>query len=118
MTTQTVTVDGEIIALDVEGYLVSLADWSPSVAAALAASEGRELTPDHWEVIDLMRAFYQRYEAVPAMRPLVKAMRQSLGEDKASSLYLMRLFPGSDSRETPAKIVARLAGLPKPTNCL
>ncbi|WP_106420169.1 TusE/DsrC/DsvC family sulfur relay protein [Salinicola tamaricis] len=110
---RTITVEGREIALDPEGYLVSLADWTPAVAEALASEEGRTLSAAHWEVLTLLRDFYQRYEAAPAMRPLVKAVRQALGEEKGSSIYLMRLFP-----ESPAKVGARLAGLPKPTNCL
>ena len=106
-------VDGKPIALDPEGYLINLSTWSPSLAEALAAEEGRELTEEHWEVIGVIRRFYDRYEASPAMRPLVKAVAQELGSEKGRSLHLMRLFPDS-----PAKVVARLAGLPKPANCL
>lgn len=101
------------IALDPEGYLVNLDDWSPGVAKTLAEEEGRALTDEHWEVIDVLRDFYARYETAPAMRPLVKAVGQALGTDKGKSLHLMTLFP-----ESPAKVAARLAGLPKPTNCL
>ncbi|WP_420853070.1 TusE/DsrC/DsvC family sulfur relay protein [Salinicola corii] len=113
MTARTLMVDGHPVALDPEGYLVSLDDWSERVAEALAADEGRELTPDHWEVIWVLRDFYRRFETAPAMRPLVKAVKQALGEEKGNSIHLMRLFPDS-----PAKVGARLAGLPKPTNCL
>lgn len=108
-----IQVEGRDIGLDPEGYLVNLTDWTPAVAEALAAEEGRELTPEHWEVIDVLRDFYARYEMAPAMRPLVKAVGQALGPDKGRSLHLMKLFPDS-----PAKVAARLAGLPKPTNCL
>ncbi|MFC3285262.1 TusE/DsrC/DsvC family sulfur relay protein [Litchfieldella rifensis] len=101
------------IALDPEGYLVDLDDWSPEVAQALAAEEGRELTDEHWEVITVLRDFYAHFETAPAMRPLVKAVGQALGPDKGKSLHLLRLFPDS-----PAKVGARLAGLPKPANCL
>ncbi len=101
------------IALDPEGYLVELSDWTPAVAEALAAEEGRELGEEHWEVIEVIRDFYARYEASPAMRPLVKAVGLALGPEKGRSLHLMRLFPDS-----PAKVTARLAGLPKPANCL
>jgi tRNA 2-thiouridine synthesizing protein E len=83
------------------------------VAEHLAAQEGLELTEAHWEVLHLLRDFYARYAHSPAMRPLVKAVKQSLGDDKGRSIYLMQLFPGS-----PAKLAARLAGLPKPDNCL
>lgn len=98
---------------DKEGYLVNLEDWSPSVAEATATLDGIILTPAHWAIIDLVRAFYQRTDTSPAMRPLVKLVRESLGAECGNSIYLMQLFPGS-----PAKRIARLAGLPRPTNCL
>lgn len=107
------SVAGQRVALDPEGYLVDLDQWSPEVAQALADEENLRLEPAHWEVIEVLWDFYQRFEQAPAMRPLVKAVGMSLGKDKASSIYLMKLFPGS-----PAKIGARLAGLPKPANCL
>jgi len=47
------------------------------------------------------------------MRPLVKLVKEKLGEDCGSSVYLMGLFGGS-----PAKTAAKIAGLPRPTNCL
>lgn len=106
-------VEGRAVALDPEGYLIDLGAWSPAVAEALAAEEGRELSAQHWEVIEVLRDFYARFESSPAMRPLVKAVAQALGGDKGNSLYLMRLFP-----ESPPKVAARLAGLPKPANCL
>ena len=101
------------VALDPEGYLVKLEEWSPAVADALAGEEGITLSEEHWEVIDVLRDFYRRYELAPAMRPLVKAVGRALGEEKGRSIHLMRLFPGS-----PAKLAARIAGLPKPTHCL
>lgn len=106
-------IDERQIALDPEGYLIELSEWTPSVAEALAAEEGRSLTAEHWEIIEVIRDFYSRYEAAPAMRALVKAVGQALGPDKGRSLHLMKLFPDS-----PAKVAARLAGLPKPANCL
>ncbi|MFG6666589.1 TusE/DsrC/DsvC family sulfur relay protein [Halomonas sp. HNIBRBA4712] len=101
------------IKLDPEGYLVNQNDWNSDVATSLAAEEGIKLEAAHWEIIEVVRDFYARFEMAPAMRPLVKATRQALGEEKGSSIYLMSLFP-----ESPARRVARLAGLPKPTNCL
>ncbi|WP_275287675.1 TusE/DsrC/DsvC family sulfur relay protein [Halomonas elongata] len=101
------------IALDPEGYLVDLGQWTPDVARALADEEGIALGEAHWEVIEVLRDFHERYEMAPAMRPLVKAVGRALGPDKGRSIHLMRLFPGS-----PAKVAARLAGLPKPSHCL
>lgn len=101
------------IEFDDEGYLRSLQDWTPSVAEQIAQQEGIELTPAHWELIEVIREFYQLFEHSPAMRPLVKAVTLKLGSDKGKSIYLMKLFPGS-----PAKLLAKIAGLPKPDNCL
>jgi tRNA 2-thiouridine synthesizing protein E len=106
-------VDQDQYALDPEGYLVNMNEWSPEVAKALADEEGITLTAAHWEILQVLRDFYARYEMAPAMRPLVKAVARALGPEKGRSIHLMRLFPGS-----PAKVAARLAGLPKPTHCL
>ncbi|MCE0732079.1 TusE/DsrC/DsvC family sulfur relay protein [Halomonas sp. G15] len=107
------SLSGKDIPLDPEGFLVNMGDWSPEVAERLAEEEGIVLSKEHWEVLRVLREFYARFEQAPAMRPLVKAVGQALGPDKGRSMHLMKLFPGS-----PAKVGARLAGLPKPTNCL
>lgn len=109
----TLEVNGHLIELDQEGFLVNLADWSDAVAVALAKHEGLVLDDAHFEVIHALRRFYAEYQLSPAMRPLVKYIGQQLGKDKASSLYLLSLFPDS-----PAKLASKLAGLPKPDNCL
>ncbi|MDD2061088.1 TusE/DsrC/DsvC family sulfur relay protein [Pseudomonas sp. GD03860] len=109
----TLTVGTRTIALDKDGYLVELGDWSDEVAQALAEHEQLELTPEHWEVLTLLRAFYQEFELSPATRPLIKYTALKLGPEKGNSLHLNRLFKG-----TPAKLAAKLAGLPKPTNCI
>lgn len=102
-----------IPATDAEGFLCNLEDWNHSVAEYLAQQEGIDLSPAHWEIIELIRHFYMEFDLSPAMRPLVKYVALKLGSDKGKSIYLMQLFPPS-----PAKIAAKLAGLPKPANCL
>lgn len=99
--------------LDKEGFLIDLNDWSEEVANYLAEQEGIALNSTHWEIIYLLREFYQEFQVSPAMRPLVKAVSKKLGPEKGKSIYLMQLFPGS-----PAKLIAKFAGLPKPANCL
>jgi len=106
-------IEGRRIALDQDGYLVELADWSPAAADALAASEELQLSAEHWEILELLRAFYAEFQLSPATRPLIKYVALKLGPEKGNSLHLNRLFKG-----TPAKLAAKLAGLPKPTNCL
>ena len=107
------TVGTRTIELDKDGFLVDLGDWSAEVASALAAAEEIELSPEHWEVLELLRSFYQEFQLSTATRPLIKYTALKLGSDKGNSLHLNRLFKG-----TPAKLAAKLAGLPKPTNCL
>lgn len=106
-------VDQQTIPLDKEGFLKDLNQWSPAVAEQLAKNEGITLSQDHWEIISLLQQFYREFELSPAMRPLVKYVGRQLGSDKGKSIYLLSLFPGS-----PAKFAAKIAGLPKPDNCL
>ncbi|MFB4390345.1 MULTISPECIES: TusE/DsrC/DsvC family sulfur relay protein [unclassified Pseudomonas] len=101
------------VALDKDGFLVDLQDWSHPVAEALAQRESIALTADHWEVLELLRQFYAEYQLSPATRPLIKYAALKLGPQKGNSPHLNRLFNG-----TPAKLAAKLAGLPKPTNCI
>lgn len=98
---------------DAEGYLENLEDWNPDVARQIAEQEGIALTSAHWEIISLIRQYYAEFDLSPAMRPLVKYATLKLGADKGKSVYLLSLFPGS-----PPKLAAKIAGLPRPANCL
>ena len=97
-----------------EGFLENANAWTQQVAEAIANEDGVALNEKHWEIIEFLRDFYAEYEVSPASNRLfVKAVKEALGEDKGNSIYLMQLFPG-----TPAKTACRIAGLPRPTNCL
>ena len=113
-----ISVAGQNLALDPEGYLVNLDQWSPEVAQALAEDEALELRDEHWELIELIRQFYAEFDHSPAMRPLVKYISLHLGKDKGRSIYLMQQLPTNDKTGSPPKRLARIAGLPKPDNCL
>ena len=108
-----IAVNDKIIALDKEGFLKNLRDWNKDVATEIAAKENIVLTTEHWEIIQLLRDFYQEFQISPSMRALAKRTEQLLGKDKGRSIYLLQLFP-----ESPAKIASKIAGLPKPPNCL
>ena len=71
-----VSIRNKTLALDKDGYLANLDDWSVSVAEELARQEGLVLTPEHWEIIDLMREFHQRRGLSPVMRILVKLVEK------------------------------------------
>ncbi|RYY03068.1 MAG: TusE/DsrC/DsvC family sulfur relay protein [Gammaproteobacteria bacterium] len=105
--------DEKTIDLDKEGFLVNLNDWNEKVAEFIAEKDQINLTKAHWEVIYLVREFYQTFQISPSMRALVKRTEQVLGKEKGKSIYLLQLFPTS-----PAKFVSKIAGLPRPSNCL
>tara|TARA_B100000676_G_scaffold139795_1_gene138385 strand:- start:1478 stop:1789 length:312 start_codon:yes stop_codon:yes gene_type:complete len=97
---------------DKEGFLKSLDDWNEDVADALAQAEGIDLTPEHWEIIHVARDFHREFALSPAMRILVRRVRDTVGAEKGRSIHLLRLFP-----DRPARKISKIAGLPKPTNC-
>ena len=84
---------------DKDGFLVDLSIWSPELAQSLAQNEGLELGAEHWEVIHLLRDFYQEFELSPAMRPLIKYVKIHLGAEKAvvsiCSDYFLAAQPNS-----------------------
>ncbi len=99
--------------LDKEGFLRNLEQWNEEVAEVLARNEGIKLNSEHWEILHLLREFYSRYQLAPATRALSNYVKKELEPEKGRSAYLMRLFGGS-----AAKNAAKIAGLPKPDNCL
>ena len=106
--------DNELADLcDENGFLSDTGNWSDDIAQAFAAQEGISLTGAHWEVLSLLRDYFAAFGDSPANRALVNFTKQQLGPKKGKSLYLMGLFPGS-----PARVGSRIAGLPKPKNCL
>jgi len=98
---------------DKEGFLIQQDAWNHEMAFDIAKAEGIKLSEAHLEIINTLRDFYNKHEIAPANRPFVKLIKNEFGPEKGNSIYLMTLFP-----ESPAKIAAKIAGLPKPANCL
>ncbi|CAA6604601.1 MAG: TusE/DsrC/DsvC family sulfur relay protein [Alphaproteobacteria bacterium] len=107
------TADGKTVEADEEGYLVNINEWSEGLAGEIAKAEQINMTPEHWEVVNFLREYYNEYQIAPAIRVLTKAITKKLGADKASNKYLYELFPYG-----PAKQACKIAGLPKPTGCV
>ncbi|MCE1238027.1 MAG: TusE/DsrC/DsvC family sulfur relay protein [Hyphomicrobiales bacterium] len=105
--------NGMDIASDEEGYLTDLSLWNPDLALLIAKDEKIEMSPEHWEVVNFLREYYDEYQIAPAIRVLTKALKKKLGEEKSSNKYLYELFPYG-----PAKQACKIAGLPKPTGCV
>ena len=108
-----IELNGKTLDTDEEGYLATLADWSPEIAEHMATLDECDLSDYHWEVINFLREYYEEYQIAPAVRVLTKAIGKRLGKDKGNSKYLYQLYPYG-----PAKQACKYAGLPKPTGCV
>ncbi len=95
------------VARTPEGFLEKVEDWDKALAAELAAESGiPALTERHWMVIDYMRHTFLSKGDAPTIRTLGKESGVNIKE-----LYL--LFP-----KGPAKLAAKIAGIPKPHGCI
>jgi TusE/DsrC/DsvC family sulfur relay protein len=103
----TTTLAATDVELDEEGFFVHPEQWTDAMAPELALREGiGELTEAHWQVIRFMRAEYFAKGTGPTVRALGKTSGVSIKE-------LYQLFP-----KGPAKVAARIAGIPKPRGCI
>jgi TusE/DsrC/DsvC family sulfur relay protein len=95
------------VEVDAEGFMTRPEQWNESIAAAIAAEHGiDELTERHWLVVRFMRDRYLATGAAPSIRALGKESGVPVKE-------LYALFP-----KGPAKLAARIGGIPKPKGCI
>lgn len=104
---------GKQVEVDEDGYMVDLDAWNKDIALTMAKADGLDLTDAHWEIINFLRDYYQKYQIAPMIKILVKEIGKTMGADKGNTKYLYELFP-----DGPAKQACRYAGLPKPTGCV
>ena len=86
-------VANRVLLTDMLGYLCDPAEWDEEVAAAVAEREGIALGAHPWVLIWMVRDYFERNQAVPEVRVLLKAMRTALGDQYATRRYLHDLFP-------------------------
>jgi tRNA 2-thiouridine synthesizing protein E len=95
------------IERDAEGFLVHPDQWTEAIADEIARENGiDELTDRHWQVANFMRRPYLENGTAPSIRTLGKASGVPIKE-------LYQLFP-----KGPAKLAAKIAGIPKPRGCI
>jgi len=104
---------GKQYEVDEDGYLMNLDDWSKELAESIAKTEDVVMTEAHWEVVNFLRDYYQKYQIAPMIKILVKELGKTMGPSKGNTKYLYELYPGG-----PAKQACKIAGLPKPTGCV
>jgi TusE/DsrC/DsvC family sulfur relay protein len=103
----TMTLAGTPVELDAEGFLVDAGQWNEQIAEEIAAGNGIEQLADrHWQVINFMRKSYLETGSAPSIRSLGKTSGVPIKE-------LYELFP-----KGPAKLAAKIGGIPKPRGCI
>jgi dissimilatory sulfite reductase related protein len=102
----TTTLAGVDVAVNDEGFFEQPGQWTEAMADDLAAREGITLTERHWVVLRFMRTEYYAKGTGPTVRVLGKTSGVSVKE-------LYELFP-----KGPAKLAAKIAGIPKPRGCI
>jgi tRNA 2-thiouridine synthesizing protein E len=103
----TIELAGTTVDVDAEGFLTSTDQWTEQIAADIAAqNEIETLTDRHWLVVNFMRDRYINTGAAPSIRALGKESGVPIKE-------LYQLFP-----KGPAKLAAKIGGIPKPTGCI
>jgi TusE/DsrC/DsvC family sulfur relay protein len=92
---------------DAEGFFTDPQQWTEEMAGEIARENGiDELTDRHWIVIRFMRNAYLEKGSAPSIRTLGKVSGVPIKE-------LYQLFPRG-----PAKLAAKIAGIPKPRGCI
>ncbi len=105
--TTTETLAGSTVEVDAEGFLTDPSQWNEEIAAAIAHENGvSTLTPRHLQVVVYMRTTYLETGQAPSIRTLGKASGVPIKE-------LYELFP-----KGPAKLAAKIGGIPKPRGCI
>jgi TusE/DsrC/DsvC family sulfur relay protein len=103
----TKTYCGTDVTIDEQGFFADPAQWREDMAPEIARQEGiAELTDRHWQVIKFMRHEYEEKGTGPTVRILGKTSGVPVKE-------LYQLFP-----KGPAKLAAKIAGIPKPRGCI
>ena len=103
----TTQIAGTTVEIGDDGFFTDPEQWREEMAPDLARAEGIDtLTQDHWRVLRFMRSEYAKKGTGPTVRVLGKTSGVSVKE-------LYQLFP-----KGPAKVAARIAGIPKPHGCI
>ena len=103
----TMTIADTPVEVDPEGFLLDPQQWNEEIAEEIAHLSGiPELTERHWLVVRFMRERYLTTGTAPTIRSLGKESGVPIKE-------LYELFP-----KGPAKLAARIGGIPKPRGCI
>jgi len=100
-------VDGKKVAIDQEGYIQDMDEWSKAFSVALAEKEGLTLTQDHWDVIYYIRSYYEEHRVQAQVRDMINHFKKVWGPERGNNHYLHEIF----LKGGPQKQGNRLAGI-------
>jgi len=103
-----IEVEGRLIQIDQDGYLLNVDDWSTAVTEFMAEADDLELLGDHWLLIDFLNRFYTEFQVAPELPVLARNLCKDQHDCRWTRKYIKQLFPGG------AKTACRYAGLPAP----
>jgi tRNA 2-thiouridine synthesizing protein E len=105
--TTLLTADAVVVERDAEGFVLRPEQWNETIAEGIARENGGSgLTDRHWLVVRFMRERYLTTGSAPSIRSLGKESGVPIKE-------LYQLFP-----KGPAKLAAKIGGIPKPRGCI
>lgn len=100
--------------LDNDGHLINHEQWTVEIAQQLADTLSITLTDEHYLILQVVRNYYVNFSHSPTTRPLIKYLNQQLPNMQIDNAKLQQLF----NTGLVARHINRIAGLPKPANCL
>lgn len=102
---ETLTLNGQQIEVNEEGYMKNPSQWTKDWALKTAAEYDIELTDKHFEVLNWLR----EKQAEGVALNIRKVGKSGIVDIK----QFYQLFPGG-----PLKVSSKIAGIPKPVSCI
>ncbi len=96
---------GITVDINEEGYLTNPTQWTKEIGIEIAQEEGIVLTDQHFAIMEFLRKRFINGDVLS-----IRSINHS-GVIDVKTFY--QLFPGA-----PLKKATKIAGIPKPANCV
>jgi len=98
------------VQVDEAGYITNPDLWTRDFAEHVAAADGIELTPDHWEILDFIRDSYAEHRVAVDVRHVLKLAQNDLNLSKHDAkIRMLDLFPYGYVKQA-----VKMAGMKQP----
>lgn len=103
-------IEGRLVQLDSDGYLIDPADWSVALSEQMAEVDDLILTDDHWLLIGFLHYYHQEYHRAPNLPVISRQLCKDRQNCRWNRKYIQKLFPGG------IRTACRYAGLQSPAS--